>query len=48
MDKYLYFIILIILINYLLFKIYFINFNFYNLEKKKIKKRFSSCQRKFY
>lgn len=44
MDKYLYFIILIIFLNYLLFKVYFINFNFCNIEKKKLKKDFKKAR----
>lgn len=47
MDNYLYFIILIIFINYLLFKIYFVNFNFCNLEKIKLKKDFHHAKENF-
>ena len=47
MDKYIYFLILIIFINYLLFKIYFINFNFCKLEKEKLKKDFYHARENF-
>ena len=47
MNIYFYYIILIVIINYLLFKLYFINFSFYILSKQKLKKEFKHAKNNY-
>jgi len=47
MDKYVYFIILIIFLNYIIFKAYFINFNNCNIKKKQLKKDFKKAKNNY-
>lgn len=44
MDNYIYYIILIILFNAIIYRIYFLNFNFYIKEKKNLKKKYKKVR----
>jgi hypothetical protein len=47
MNKYFYYILLIFLLNYLLFKVYFLNFNFYINSKNKLKQDFKKASNNY-